>query len=481
MIMGVREGQERNRPTPSIRIPDKELEKLKEAATHLPELPADASTRLYKEMERGEENVRTQVHNVYKTYCERTLEEKISSEVEGKIEVGKKLIVVRRIRRNGEEKLMEETFEIEKKLSSERNISGDVYLAKKYWNNEFYGRVILKTPKATVEDDRDRIRLYKEFGKEIKNLDRFEGNHNILHAAGMPFAWNSEPVIQMEYQPWSIFDYISYLNDETAITAGVISVAIQCLNAIECMKNKIDGEGPNGYAHVDLKAEHVRLDYRKNKNGEGEWVLIIIDLDSIVPAGEIPLNKLKYNGAYVDPEKFMRIEEDNIRITAEPAEAIYSLGLILLHIIAKKTCDGLRKRAFRPVVNSDNGAQLIDKEAMRKEIERVRMIDELNFLKVYYSNKVKRILEGRFDQDPEPLKDFLARSNSYPEAKGVRGDAVAKQIGNRNEMIHPNVFVGIMECLRPRSERKGADALKELFERLWEEYARLSNLFDTSK
>ncbi len=474
MIMRFRDGkQERIRPTSNIS--NKELDRLKEAVTHLPDPPAEISTRLYKEMGRGEENVRTQVHSEYKTYCERTLEERISQEIEGKIEVGETLRVVRHIRNNGEEKRIEEKFEIEKKLSSERNISGDVYLARKYWNDEFYGKVILKTPKE------DRDEAYKEFGKEIKNLIRFEEHPNILSAAGMPFVWNYKPVIQMEYRPWSIFDYSSYLNDEVAITAGVISAAIQCLEAIEYMKNKTDENGPNGYVHVDLKAEHVRLGYRENKSGKGEWVLVIIDLDSIVPIGEIPLTKLKYNGAYVDPEKFMRIGQDNVQITAEPAEAIYSLGLILLHIIAKKTCDGLRKRTFRPIVNNDNGAQLIDKEAMRTEIERVRTIDELNFLRVYYSNKIKRILEGRFDQDPDALKDFLDRCNSYQEAKEIRDDAVAKHAGRRSDIIHPYVFIGIMECLRPRSERKEAGALKALFERLWVEYAKFSNLVCPSK
>ena len=138
--------------------------------SHLPELSHEVSKKLLDAMHRGDDRTRTIVHEE----MERTVPDKIAGETaicraEGEeMKDGTEIRLLRKIRNDGEVKDVIERFIIERKLSSERNIAGDVWLAKRYWGGDFYGDVVLKTPKYDEENPsaRAKARLYSDIQKE---------------------------------------------------------------------------------------------------------------------------------------------------------------------------------------------------------------------------------------------------------------------------------------------------------------------------
>ncbi len=439
--------------------------------SHLPELSREVSKKLLDAMHRGDERTRTIVHEE----MERTVPDKIAGETavcsaEGKeMEEGIEIRLLRKVRNDGEVKGIIERFIIERKLSSERNIAGDVWLAKRYWGGDFYGDVVLKTPKYehSGSSARARAHLYRDIQKEKRNLLRFGDHPNVLSPSGEEFEYNHEPVIQMEYQPWSISDYLFYFREEHELTAALMSTGMQCLDAIAYMGDLRDEEGPLGWVHVDFKRAHMRLDHKENEG----WVVTIIDLDSVIPAGPRELRGMvKYNRECVDPEKFMKLHNADMGFTAEPSETVYSLGLSLMYAMASRFGIRLIKRRFAPTTKKDEKYIWLPKQELGKKIEETRSIDEVNLLKIYYTNKFRRISAGKFDQDPEEMRDLVEK---YDDVAEVRHDAL-EELGDADEdaTVHPYVLAGIRECLKPYSSRFDAKTMQGIFEKLWEDYLK---------
>jgi hypothetical protein len=379
------------------------------------------------------------------------------------LEVGRTIVVPRRVRDGAGVRQLHERFEIREQLSSPNNISGDVFRATRYWDDRLYGDVVLKTPKAELRDTipEDTTFDYRsEMRRELRNLSRFDGQRGILAASGRPFVWGAELVIQMKYQPWAFHEYLKYFRDEVWLTAALCSLASQCLAAIDLMARTRDDEGPRGFAHVDLKSTHLRLDYHESSHPEreGEWVVTMIDLDSVLPVGPTDYHGAKYNRGCVDPEKFMCLDDPGTLVSVDPSETVYAMGLTFLSAVALLLGSGLERRGFRPVGlgQGASGAVLEDGWALREEIERTRAVDRQNFLRVYHLNRMRRLQAGLDCTDPAELVEL------------VQGEPTLGPIfGGESECtVEPRFFVGIHECLRRRSARLGARELQTLFKGL---------------
>ena len=438
----------------------------------LPELPAEVSEKLRDDMHRGDERTRTIIHEEGERTVPEAGKEKEGIRILGNnLEPGCSIRLEHRVKENGDTKKVAEDLFIERKLSGKRNVAGDVWLAKRYWDGEFYGNVVLKKPKDEHKDSEPDMKaaVHADIEQERKNLLRFEDHPNILSPSGISFRYNDEPVIQMEYQPWSFSDYLEYFKKESELTAALTSCAIQTLSGISYMANKKDDERPLGWTHVDFKKTHIRLDYRKDETGHKGWIVTIIDLDSVRPAGPREFYGIKYNRACVNPEKAYKLHDPNILITAEPSETVYSLGISLLYAMAIKFEAGIRVRAFDltpGLAEKDGKVILTDEKALRSRIIAVRAIDEMNLLKIYYVNKFRRIMAGKFDQDPEDLKDLIEKYKDYEEVKKSAVEEL--KTGDVNSTVNPIFFVGIRECLRPDAKRLDAGKMQELFEALWD-------------
>ncbi len=248
-----------------------------------------------------------------------------------------------------------------------------------------------------------------------------------------------------------------------------MSAAIQSLDVISYLANFKDEMAPNGYVHVDFKRDHMRLQYLE---AEDKWMVTVIDLDSIVPAGHIRFRGSKYNPC-VDPEKFVKLHNPNILITAEPSETIYSLGLSLLYAISTRFRIRVDKRKFdtEGLTERDGRMIVLDEDAFLKKILNARMTDEMNLVRVYLANKYRRIMAGKVDRDPEEMKELLDEYADMPEIIGAKKEAIRElREVNIDSTVHPNVFVGILECIKPYSERFGPEAMLKRFEYLWNEY-----------
>jgi len=431
----------------------------------LPELPKEISRKMIESMNRGEERTRTEIH----TESQRTLPEKIfEDEIKAKkeerpIEVGS--VIEKEWEVRGQTETIIEKFIVEEKLSSKRNISGDVWRAKRYWNGKLYGDVVLKTPKRKLVEAQDST-IYTDMMKESQNLDRFEEHPNILSASGRPFEYGRQLVIQTEYQPWSITDYLLFFNKEEDLTAAVMSAAMQCLDGIAFMANKIDEEGPHGWVHVDFKRDHIHLDYVEDENGKKGWVATIIDMDSVIPIRFESKSKVKFNRASVCPEKFEKIHTGKIAITAESKETVYSLGLSLLYAMAVRFNVALRRREFKPFIKEKDGS-VLDKENLEEKIIIARSVDEENLLKLYYVNRLRRIASGKRDEDPEEIAELIERCGKNDK---LLRDA-QEEVENIHDTVHPSVFVGIRECIRQYIDRYSPELMLDFFERLWESYS----------
>jgi hypothetical protein len=374
------------------------------------------------------------------------------------------IVVPRRVRQGAGVRQVLERFEIQEELSSESNISGDVFRATRYWDDELYGDVVLKTPKAELRDgepcEEPSFDYREEVLRELRNLRRFEGHPGILAPSGKPFVWRSELVIQMKYQPWAFHEYLKYYRDDVWLSAALASLAAQCLAAIDLMARTRDDEGPDGYAHVDLKSTHLRLDYHDSPDPDrdGDWVISIIDLDSVFPVGPIPYHGTKYNRGCVDPEKFMNLDDPTRLITVDPAETVYALGLTFLSAVALLLGAGVERRGFRPVgiTEGEAGPELEDGWALREEIERARAVDRQNFLRVYHLNRGRRLQLGLPCDDPPQLREVVQGEPTLGPLFG----------GDPECTIDPGFFVGIHECLRRRSERLSPAELQVLFKSL---------------
>ncbi|NYZ76870.1 protein kinase family protein [Candidatus Micrarchaeota archaeon] len=438
-------------------------------AKRLPGLPKEVTNKLLEDMHRGDEKSRTMVH--YES--ERTVPETASGKRDvdtaegGKIAKGSVIELKREVRENGGTKIITERFEIEEKLSGKDNIAGDVWRAKRYWDGVFYGDVVLKTPKEELKRGSTfaLLSVYKDIEEEKKTLFRFMEHPNILSPSGEPFKYNSEPVIQMEYHPWGFNDYLRFFSEESDLTAALMTCAVQCLSGIDYMANKRSSEAPAGWVHADFKSAHVRLDYKEDESGEKGWIAKIIDLDSVMPAGPKELLGSKYNREYIDPDRFSVSEDGGIGINVEPVETVYSLGLLLLYATAKRFGVGREERKLSLIGENE---RVVDAAELKKRIGEARFIDEINFVKLYYANKFRRIMAGKFDHDPEPVRDLLAR---YSKLRQIRQNALEEMDNAKvGESIHPYVLAGIRECLRPQGERLSAGAMQEYFEKCWEAY-----------
>ncbi len=434
------------------------------SSPRLPELPPEIDRRLRDELHRGEGARRAAIEaEVEQTLVEeddsrtrRTRGQPVASPT---LEVGRTIVVPRRVREGAGTRQVIERFEIREQLSSPSNISGDVFRATRYWDEQLYGDVVLKTPKAELRESEPREEGFDyraEMRRELRNLYRF--NHpGILAPSGKPFVWSSELVIQMKYQPWAFHEYLKYFRDEVWLSEALTSLASQCLAAIDLMARTCDEEGPRGYAHVDLKSTHLRLDYHDREDPErgGEWVVSIIDLDSVLPAGPTSYHGAKYNRGCVDPEKFMDLDDPEVLVTVSPAETVYAMGITFLSAVAMLLGTGVERRGFRPVglTQTMAGPALDDGWALREEIERTRAVDRANFLRVYHLNRMRRLQAGLECSDPPELAELV---QGEPTLGPIFG-------GEPECTVDPRFFVGIHECLRRRSERPSAGELLALF------------------
>lgn len=435
----------------------------------LPVLPLEVTNDFVSQMHRGNEKTRTEIHRDIEQTMPETKESSLDEA--GGPELDKGVVVSKewKIQENGSARTAVEHLEIIDKLSGKNNIAGDVWKAKKFWDGKFYGYVVLKTPKKRLRESRSSMmlaRVYRDMDEEKKNLFRFQ-HDNIVSASGQPFFYNGEPVIQMDYQAWSVSDYLLFQKTEQQLSGALMAAAIQSLEAIAYLANKRDERAPNGYVHVDFKRDHMRLDHTDEKG----WFVTIIDLDSIIPAGGLELHGTKYNPC-VDPEKFMKLHNPEILVTAEPRETVYSLGLSLLYAISVRMRIITEKRKFKPEGLDQYAGETIatDGEKLKENIMLARMMDETNLLKVYYTNKFRRIIAGKFDQDPEPMRELIESYNDMPE---IREEALSEvREGDPEATVHSNVFAGIMECLKQYSERYRPETMLERFRYLWGEFLK---------
>ena len=445
-----------------------------ENSRQLPVLSPEGTNDLISQISRGNEGDRTQIHEA----IERTVPEE-EKEDEGFVgavgpELEEGIVITKEWPIKEENRTAIEKLEIIRKLSGENNIAGDVWQAKKFWDDVYYGDVVLKTPKRRLRETKlpaELSNVYQDLDKEHTNLMRF--NHpNIVSSSGPIFTYNGEPVLEMEYQAWTFLDYIMYHRSEKAMTGAFMSTAIQTLDAISYLAD-------HGYVHVDVKTDHIMLDGREDPTGEVGWFIKLIDLDSIVPVGDITFSMLKYNLS-ADPEKFMKLHDPGVLLTAEPSESLYALGVTLNRALAKRMRVRILDRGMADIkdkgnilgLKRDNGnVVLVDEAKLREKIIDVRITDEINLLRVYYTNKFRRILAGKFDQDPGGMRDLIEKYHDMPE---IREEAL-KNVRNSDihVTVHPDVFGALSECIKPYAERYKPEPMLRIFEDAWNTYLAL--------
>jgi len=205
----------------------------------------------------------------------------------------------------------------------------------------------------------------------------------------------------------------------------------------------------------------------------------LIDLDSIVPAGDIKFSMLKYNLS-ADPEKFMKLNEPNVLLTAEPSESMYAMGITLIRSLAQRMRVRILDRGMKDIKNKgdlvglkhvDDKAVLDDEAKLREKIINIRITDEINLLRVYYINKFRRVLAGKFDQDPGGMRELIEKYHDMPEIRKEALDNVKDS--DVNITVHPEVFASLGECIRPYSERHDPKTMLKFFEETWGSYLAL--------
>jgi hypothetical protein len=426
----------------------------------LPRPPTEAHERLREEQPRGLELERAQIDED----AERTIvtgEGPTAVADQPELIPGSNLAVAREVPTPEGPRLIEERFVIKERISSERNIAGDVFRASRFWGDQFYGDVVLKKPKSSLRASAlDYARVCRDLEREEHCLFHFDRHPSLLSPAGPPFQWDGELMIQTQYLPWSIHEYLSYFTDERSLTRALVGISCQSLAAIEHLAQIRDEAGPFGYAHVDLKSSHLRMDYRERGN-EGDWVVVIIDLDSVLPVGPVHLSEAKYNRACVDPEKFMALHDPAQLCTVDPCETVYALGLTLLRVLAEGLGLVLERRRIQPVglATGPGGETIVlAPDALRAEIERTRGVDRRNFTALFWANRERRLRAGLPDVPVPPLEELLDDGTSESQ--------VVPTGSPPGWSVRPDFFLALGECLRPRDERMDQKRLQALFARL---------------
>lgn len=378
------------------------------------------------------------------------------------LQPGTNLVVARQVMTAQGPRSVEERFVIAERLSSERNIAGDVFRAVRTWGGELYGDVVLKKPKSSLRaSEQEYWRVCRDLEREQRFLVRFEELPGLVSPAGRPFLLDGELVLQTRYLPWSVEEYLGCFSDEHALTAAMAGLACQCLGTIEHLARSRDAEAPAGYAHVDLKTTHMRVDDHERADGTGEWRLVIIDLDSVLPVGPVPLAEAKYNRACVDPEKFMALHDRSQLCTVAPEETVYAMALTLLRLLADGMGLPLERRRVQPVglASGPKGALLTGEEALRREIERIRALDRRNLSSAYWVNRERRLQAGHPDRPLPMLEASLdEETTDLP--------ALLPTARPPSWCVRPDFFLCLQECLRPRAERLDPGRLRALFARL---------------
>ncbi len=380
------------------------------------------------------------------------------------------LQVERYIEEGGGVKRIIETFELEEKLSSDQNMAGDVYKATRTWDGEEYGTVVLKTlKKKHLDGSAERLRsLMADADTEIANLHRFKGCKYILQPTGEPFMLKDGRVVaQMEYLPRSFNSYLVGIENEDALTKAILCGGIQILRAINLIKNKKTNEAPDGWTYIDMKESNLGMDLI-----DDEWMIKLLDLDSIVPTGPRKISHMRYTPKYVDPEKLMLLHKPGIGLLADPSETIYALGLTLLYAVAKRiNVNAKRVLNLKELIGrhheEDDSSQRISRvsiyeaDSLKKEIEEYRRTDKLNLMKVFYLNEALRMMEDNIGDIYTGIPEINRLIRDY------RGELIGKSVG-----VHPCVFQAIRECLRVRSERADVVAMAWRFNDILEKYSR---------
>jgi serine/threonine protein kinase len=343
-------------------------------------------------------------------------------------------------------------FRIVRKLSSDSNAVGDVYLAEKITvkdGKEYPGElVVLKMLKNEEDlldglglDDAEKKRLLKrlfhEAGTEIKNLQELKHPH-IVSATGEVILYvpeeeadkkegrtkNARLVAQMEYVPHPFDEYIWSVEGETRLTNDVLEMGVQMLDAISFLESL-------GLVHNDFKGGNMGVVI-----SEGGFIGKMLDADSIRSIAELvsARNEMKYSPDHCDPEEFMELHNDEIAVNAKPAETIYPLGIALLYAIAERLCMPLETRDLRvgghayeeevehvPTVRSTllpgleetkertTRVSVIDSGQLRKKLEETREIDERNLIRVYLANEMKRRSSDKVSEPPSEIKKLLEK------------------------------------------------------------------------
>ncbi len=344
-------------------------------------------------------------------------------------------------------------FEIVRKLSSDENLAGDVYLAEKVTvKNGKECReelVVLKMMKDEEEilrgldladADKERLirRMFLEAGTEIKNLETL--NHpNIVSATGNVVFYNPEGeetdkkeeriknarlVAQMEYLPHTFNFYLWSVEGEDDLTKDVLEAGMQILDAISYLEAE-------GLVHNDFKLRNMGV----IKDGK-KLVVKMLDLDSVRPIAELvsAKNETKYSSDHCDPEEFMEFHNNEVATNAKPAETIYPLGMALLYSIAERMCVPLEIRDLRvgsyayeeeveqvPTIRSTlipevgetiertTRVSIIDPQQLRKKLEAAKEIDERNLIRVYLANERRRKALGKSSEIPSEIKKLLEK------------------------------------------------------------------------
>jgi len=321
-----------------------------------------------------------------------------------------------------------------KQLSSKYNAVGDVSLAVKVYTENGKERegelVVLKTMKSEEEilgkreieglsrEEKELLdRLYLEAGREIKNLERFKDNKHIASPTGDVIIDHKRErlIVQIEYVPHSMVDYLWNLRGEKELSDTVFDVAVQMLDTISYLENYKDGEAPFGWVNNDFKLGNVGIAIK-----DGRVVAKMLDLDSIRPISEmISVKKeTKYSIEYCDPEKFMELHNHEVAMNAKPDETIYSLGLVLLYSISERMAVRLKDRhliifpaEYEEIIEMERTTRVsvTNPEDLKAKLERVRETDELNLLKAYLINKNKREIRGKKESDLPEIKKLLMK------------------------------------------------------------------------
>lgn len=332
-----------------------------------------------------------------------------------------------------------------KQLSSQDNAVGDVWLAEKAYDDGRESELVVikmlrserelfnKKEVGELEPHEKELlnRYFKEAGEEIKNLIRFAENKHIVSPAANVFPYEGRLVVQMEFVPHTLNEYLWNVDGEKELTDTVFEAGVQILDTISYLeKSKDDEEAPLGRVNNDLKLGNLGADTEKADDEKMRIVIKMLDLDSIRPISkQLSIKReTKYSMDHCDPEQFMELHDNKTALNAKPAETVYSLAVSLIYAIGERMSAGLRTRYIlvfpteyeevmdresRPTllpgefeeIETTREVHVINVKEMKEKIEKTRETDELNLLKLYLSNRQRRIAAEMENHDtPEMVK-----------------------------------------------------------------------------